>query len=84
MTLREVTRTAIKLVEGRERLPGGRQRGPVAHDLGRFTIARGVNRTHSISFNPSAVREPLQQFYDEEDPQGPRCRVASGARTTTA
>ena len=84
MTLREVTRTVTKLVEDASGCPVVVNEDRSLMTLAASRIARGTNRIHSISFNPSAVREPLQHFYDEEDSQGPCCRVASGARTTTA
>jgi len=58
MTLREVTRTVIKLVEDASGCPVVVSEDRSLTTLAASRIARGANRIHSISFNPSAVSEP--------------------------
>jgi len=58
MTLREVTRTVLKLVEEASGCPMVVNEDRSLMTLAASRIARGVNRIHSISFNPSAVSEP--------------------------
>jgi hypothetical protein len=58
MTLREVTRAVIGLVENVSGCPVVASEDRSLTTLAASRIARGVNRIHTISFNPSAVREP--------------------------
>jgi Homeodomain-like domain len=58
MSLREVTRTVLKLVEDASGCPVVVNEDRSLTTLAISRIARGANRVHSISFNPSAVREP--------------------------
>jgi hypothetical protein len=58
MTLREVTRTVLKLVEDASGCPVVVNEDRSVMTLAASRIARGSNRIHSISFNPSTVREP--------------------------
>ena len=58
MTLREVTRTVIALVENASGYPVAVQEDRSAGDFGDFAHCTRTNRIHSISFNPSAVSEP--------------------------
>ena len=58
MTLREVTRTVIKLVEDASGCPVVVNEDRSLTTLAASRIARGDNRIHSISFNPSALSEP--------------------------
>jgi len=58
MTLREVTRTVIKLVESVSGCPVIVSEDHSLKTLAASRIARGRNRFHSISYNPSAVSEP--------------------------
>ena len=58
MTLREVTRTVIKRVEDASGCPVVVSEDTSLKTLAAARIARGANRIHSISFNPSAVGEP--------------------------
>lgn len=57
MTLREVTRTVIKFVEDTSGCPVVVNEDRSLMTLAASSIARGANRIHSISFNPSAVSE---------------------------
>ena len=58
MTLREVTRTVISLVEDTSGCPVAVSEDVSLKTLAASRIARGANRFHSISFNPSTVKEP--------------------------
>ncbi len=58
MTLREVTRTVINLVETASGCPVVVNENASLKTLAGSRIARGGKRIHTISFNPSAVREP--------------------------
>jgi hypothetical protein len=58
MTLREVTRTVIARVEEVSGCPVVVSEDAALKTLAASRIARGENRIHSISFNPSVVREP--------------------------
>jgi hypothetical protein len=58
MTLRELTRTVIARVEEVSGCPVVVSEDASLKTLAASRIARGENRIHSISFNPSAVREP--------------------------
>jgi len=58
MTLREVTRTVLKLVEDASGCPVVVNEDRSLTTLAASRIARGANRIHSISFNPLAVSEP--------------------------
>ena len=58
MTLREVTRTVISLVENASGCPVVVSEDASLKTLAASRIARGANRIHLISFNPSAVSEP--------------------------
>ena len=55
MTLREVTRTVIKLVEDASGCPVVVTEDRSLTTLAASRIARGADKIHSISFNPSAV-----------------------------
>ena len=57
MTLRDVTRTVIGLVENASGLSGGCERGRFAKNVNCVTHCRGANRIHVISYN-LAIREP--------------------------
>jgi hypothetical protein len=57
MTLREVTCTVLKLVEDASGCPVLVNEDRSLTTLAASRIARGANRIHSISFNPSAVSE---------------------------
>ena len=58
MNLREVTRAVIKLVETASGCPVVVSEDASLNTLAVSRIARGTNRIHTISFNPSAVSEP--------------------------
>jgi hypothetical protein len=58
MTLRDVTRTVIKRVEDASGCPVVVSEDTSLKTLAASRIARGANKIHSISFNPSAVGEP--------------------------
>jgi hypothetical protein len=58
MTLREVTRTVIGLVENASGCPVVVSEDASLKTLAASRIARGVNRVDAISYNPSAVSEP--------------------------
>jgi len=58
MTLREVTRTVINLVETASGCPVVVSEDASVKTLAASRIARGGNRIHTITFNPSAVSEP--------------------------
>jgi hypothetical protein len=58
MTLREVTRTVIARVEEVSGCPVVVSEDASLKTLAASRIARGENRIHAISFNPSVVREP--------------------------
>ena len=57
MTLRGVTRTVIKLVEDTSGCPVVVSEDASLKTLAASRIARGGNRIHTITFNPSAVSE---------------------------
>ncbi len=57
MTLREVTCTVLKLVEDASGCPVLVNEDRSLTTLAASRIARGANRIHSISFNPSVVSE---------------------------
>jgi hypothetical protein len=58
MTLREVTRTVIARVEEVSGCPVVVREDASLNTLAASRIARGENKIHTISFNPSAVSEP--------------------------
>ncbi|HEV8719357.1 MAG TPA: hypothetical protein VGW77_01805 [Candidatus Binatia bacterium] len=58
MALREITRSVITLVENASGCPVVVNEDRSLATLAISRIARGANKIHSISFNPSAVREP--------------------------
>ena len=58
MTFRDVTRTVIDHVEKVSGCPVVVSEDAVLKTLAASRIARGENRIHAISFNPSVVREP--------------------------
>ena len=58
MTLREVTRTVIKLVENASGCSVVVSEDASVKTLVASRIARGANRIHTISYNPSIVKEP--------------------------
>jgi hypothetical protein len=58
MTLRVVTRAVIARVEEVSGCPVVVSEDAALKTLAASRIARGENRIHSISFNPSVVREP--------------------------
>ena len=58
MTLRELTRSVINHVESVSGCPVVVSEDAALKTLAASRIARGENRIHAISFNPSAVREP--------------------------
>jgi hypothetical protein len=58
MTLREVTRTVIKLVEDASGCSVVVNEDRSLTTLAGSRIARGANKIHTISFNPSVVSEP--------------------------
>ena len=58
MTLREVTRTVVSLVENVSGCPVVVSEDASLKTLAASSIARGANRIHTISYNPSVVREP--------------------------
>jgi len=58
MTLREVTRTVISLVENVSGCPVVVSEDASLKTLAASSIARGANRIHTISYNPSVVNEP--------------------------
>jgi len=58
MTLREVTRTVIGLVENLCSCPVVVSEDVSLKTLAASRIARGANRIHTISYNSSAVSEP--------------------------
>jgi len=58
MTLREVTRTIISLVENASGCPVVVSEDPSLKTFAVSRIARGANKIHAISFNPSEVSEP--------------------------
>ena len=58
MTLREVTRTVIKLVEDVSGCSVVVSEDASVKTLVASHIARGANRIHTISYNPSIVKEP--------------------------
>jgi hypothetical protein len=58
MTLREVTRTVIKRVEDASGCPVVVSEDASLKTLAASRIARGTNKIHLISFNPSVVSEP--------------------------
>ena len=58
MTLREVTRTIIKLVEDVSGCPVIVREDASLKALTASRIARGTNKIHMISFKPSTVSEP--------------------------
>jgi hypothetical protein len=58
MTLREVTRTIISSVESVSGCPVVVSEDTSLKTLAASRIARGSNRIHAITFNPSAVSEP--------------------------
>jgi hypothetical protein len=58
MTLREVTRTVINRVESVSGCPVVVNEDASLKTLAGSRIARGGNRIHTITFNPSAVSEP--------------------------
>ena len=57
MTLREGTRTVIKRVEDASGCPVAVSEDASLKTLAASRIARGTNKIHLISFNPSAVSE---------------------------
>jgi hypothetical protein len=58
MTLREVTRNVISFVESASGCPVVVSEDSSLKTLAASRIARGANRIHAISYNPSAVSEP--------------------------
>ena len=58
MTLREVTRIVIQLVKDASGCPVVVNEDRSLTTLAASRIARGANRIHLISFNPSALSEP--------------------------
>jgi len=58
MTFRDVTRAVIKRVEDVSGCPVVVSEDASLKTLAASRIARGENRFHTISFNPSAVKEP--------------------------
>jgi hypothetical protein len=58
MTLREVTRAVISLVENASGCAGVENEDESLKTLAASRIARGTNRIHAIAFNPSAIGEP--------------------------
>jgi hypothetical protein len=58
MTLREVTRAVINRVENASGCPVVMNEDASLKTLAGSRIARGGNRIHTITFNPSAVSEP--------------------------
>jgi len=58
MTLREVTRAVISLVEKVSGSPVVGREDASLKTLATSRIARGANRIHTISYNPSAVSKP--------------------------
>ena len=58
MTLREVTRTVIKLVEDVSGCSVVVSEDASVKTLVASRIARGANRIHTILYNPSIVKEP--------------------------
>jgi hypothetical protein len=58
MTLREVTRTVISLVEKASGCPVVVSEDASLKTLAASRIARGGNNIHAISFNPSAISAP--------------------------
>jgi len=58
MTLREVTRTVIKLVEDASGCSVVVSEDASVKTLVASRIARGANRIHTILYNPSIVKEP--------------------------
>jgi hypothetical protein len=77
MTLREVTRTVIKLVEDASGCPVVVNEDRSLTTLAASRIARGANRIHSISFNSSALREPDYLILARE--RGSSCELHSFA-----
>jgi hypothetical protein len=63
MTLREVTRTVLKLVEDASGCPVVVNEDASLKTLAASRIARGENRIHTISFNPLALSEPDYLIY---------------------
>jgi hypothetical protein len=58
MTFRDVTRTVVDHVEKVSGCPVVVSEDAALKTLAASRIARGENRIHAISFNPSVVREP--------------------------
>jgi hypothetical protein len=58
MTLREVTRAVLSLVENVSGCPVVVSEDVSLESLAASRIARGANRIHTISYNPSVVNEP--------------------------
>ena len=58
MTLREITRTVISLVENVSGCPVVVSDDASLKTLAVSRIARGANRIHAVSYNPSVVNEP--------------------------
>jgi hypothetical protein len=58
MTLRELTRTVTARVKGVSGCPVVVSEDASLNTLAASRIARGENKIHTISFNPSAVSEP--------------------------
>jgi hypothetical protein len=58
MTLREVTRAVIGRVENTSGCPVVVSEDAWVKTLVASRIARGANRIHTISYNPSIVKEP--------------------------
>lgn len=58
MSLREVTRAVICLVENASGCPVVVSEDASLKTLAASRIARGANRVHAISFNSSAISEP--------------------------
>ena len=58
MPLREITRSIIALVENLSGRSVVVSEDASLKTLAASRIARGANRIHTISFNPSVVREP--------------------------
>jgi len=58
MTLRQVTRAVISLVENVSGCPVVVSEDASLKTLAASRIARGANRIHTISYNPSVVTEP--------------------------
>jgi hypothetical protein len=55
MTLREVTRTVISLVENTSGCPVVVSEDASVKTLAASRIARGANRIHAISYNPAGA-----------------------------